>query len=121
MRMEKWGVYLNKKIIKISCMIILVTVLIFPYLKAKHLTMQYGDEALQILEKEGYYYPSFYRVLDYSEHQMKLYYVIGRGDIGLLFTIHKDNSIWEVAEEELIWTDIGNADDKFMWPYYPHE
>ena len=107
-----------KKSIAITIIVILLLVLAFlPYLKAEVLTYLYGNE-FKGLEQQTKMMDSasYYIVVEYSETQAKVFYVLsGKG--GCVITFSKQNSSWEIVTWEMVWSHFGSA-DKFYWPYY---
>lgn len=104
--------------------IIILLLIGLPYLKAEILTIKHGTEMIKLLRNENLWdesvEPQFYRVIEYSHECIKLYYVAPNNHSAYLCTFIRENDVWTIGREILIWTRTGNGESRFMWPYYPH-
>lgn len=68
---------------------------------------------------------TYFKVMKYSGDKADVYYADlddtdGTTKATLLYHFKKKDNVWILNEWEIIWTEGGNADSKFMWPYYFH-
>ena len=56
------------------------------------------------------------RVLSYLPNKATVYYFSDTGGEKMLFL--KENGQWKFNDTLEIWSDTGNADDYFIWPYF---
>lgn len=105
-------------------LIFIILVVGLPYLKAEILTIRHGTETIKLLRNENLWdesvEPQFYRVIEYSHKRIKLYYVAPNNHSAYLCTFIRENHLWTLDRERLIWTRTGNGENRLMWPYYPH-
>lgn len=107
---------LKKPTVIVIFIIIVLTILFFPYIKSEYLTLKYGKE-FEGLEKQTNMLSdsSYYKVLDYSENKARVFYVSDSGDI-IVFQKNPQGE-WIYQSWDTIWSKSGSADG-FMWPYY---
>ena len=108
---------MKKRIIITITIVMLLTIVFLPYLKAEFLTYLYGME-FEGLEQQTKMMDSasYHKVLKYSETRAFVFYVI-KGKGGCVISFEKENDCWIVVTWEMIWSHYGSA-DKFYWPYY---
>ncbi len=105
----------NKKI-KVAIVIIILTIVIFPYLKAEYLTARFGSQFYGLEQETKMLDPAkYYKVLSYSENFAKVYYISDYSRDLILF--EKEDGRWNRIEWRTVWSKTGSADELY-WPYY---
>lgn len=61
----------------------------------------------------------YWKVIDYSENQARVYYVSINYSGGDILTFVKENGVWKYSNWDTVWSTSGNA-DKVIWPYWWH-
>lgn len=93
-----------------------------PYFKAELLTLKYGHDInneLNKLEAYGWEDHDFYRIIDIDiiNQTFKVYYEVN-DNVGLSQSIKYAKNKYTLTDSELIWTRYGNGEDKLIYPFY---
>lgn len=109
----------NKKRAVIVAVITAAVILISaPYLKVEYLTEKHGNAFAELHQSIGMFEEIEYlKVMDYSESEAEVYYVVSEKAAGVLAEFERRNGSWELAGWETVWSSSGSADG-FIWPYY---
>ena len=89
--------------------------------KNKYLTFKYSAEFQNFSQMDyDYLHPwegePNIRVLRYCSDRAVIYFYDENGGEKVAFTKH--NGQWKFTEQLAIWSSMGSADDRFIWPYY---
>lgn len=108
----------KRVLLAIVCLFLLAGVII-PYGKVELLTAIHGSEFenghLQTNMIDGI---AYLKVMTYSAHIAKVYYVEEGKTAGHIIEFSKDGtSGWEYIKWETVWSTSGSASG-FIWPYY---
>ncbi len=100
--------------------VILFSIIAFPYIKAEYLTNKYGDQFEKLYSLNGWIDEiEFFRVIDYSDNEAKVYYVEKDRLTTDYFYFQRENKAdeWELKTWHTVYAKHGSADD-IAWPYY---
>ena len=97
---------------------LLIIIIIAPYIKVEYLTWQHGSEFNSLYQEthmiDGIEY---LKVFDYSDIFARVFYVGTDHFVTYLLTFKKQDTRWELATWEAVWSKYGSA-DSLIWPYY---
>lgn len=117
----------NKTALIVGIVIFVVALLFFsiafPYMKAEYLTMKYGKQFNELYSLNGWIDEiEFFKVIDYSENEAKVYYVEKDRLTTNYFYFYRENELseWKLKTWHVIYAQYGSADD-IAWPYYFQE
>ena len=112
------GRNVKRVLLAILCLVLIIGVIV-PYGKVEFLTATHGDEfAAGYLQTGMIDEIEYLKVMAYSPHKAKVYYVAKDKTSGNVIKFTKDEiSGWKLAEWETVWSTTGSADG-FIWPYY---
>lgn len=102
-------------------MTIVLTVILYPYVRAEYLTLKYGKEFVgleyDIMDNTTYHKVIDYEDIGYGRKLAKVFYV-SSGSFGcVVFFSKNSDQVWEMVDYMPIWSKYGNADE-WYWPYY---
>lgn len=102
----------------ILCSFLLISVVI-PYGTVEFLTALHGNEfAKGYLQTRMIDNIAYLKVMTYSEHEAKVYYVEEGKTAGHTMTFARNGTHdWEYIRWETVWSTSGSASG-FIWPYY---
>lgn len=109
----------NRKRTIIATAITTVVILIaIPYLRVEYMSAKHGDTFAKSYHGTGMFEDIEYlKVMEYSEREAKVYYVLSKKVAGILAEFENRNGIWKLTGWGAIWSTSGSADG-FIWPYY---
>lgn len=108
----------KRVLLVIICLFLFVGIII-PYGQVEILTITHGNEF-----EKGYLQTNmietieYLKVMTYSTHKAKIYYVEEDKVAGHIVEFSRDNTgEWKYTKWETVWSTSGSASG-FIWPYY---
>ena len=88
--------------------------------KCEILTLKYGNEFSEIYKSNTMLGDmEYWKVIDYSENQARVYYISNNYSRGDILTFIKESGTWKCESWNTVWSTTGNADNT-IWPYWWH-
>ena len=107
----------------IALMLCLAVIWVISVVSAWILTGLFANEFTNFDQLEydfphPWYEEPMIRVLSYTPNRATVYFCSETGGEKTEFVKH--NGQWKFADTLAIWSDAGNAEDYFIWPYFKH-